>query len=142
MENWKIVNRKIVKLFKEVLNFKSDRDNDVMEISNTLFTEERKILYSLKFLYSHIINKSDVSPCFENYYSINDSNTRGKGDIITKYPKTACGQKSFLYWCSKIWNSLSPPLKKVKSSSQFDKMIRQELLKKRSDEFVYQKFRF
>jgi len=127
-----------LKLFKVILNVPNlDNSNDIMELGNMLYTEERKILYGLKFVFNHLVNNSDVTPCFEQYFKINDSTNRSNGNIITKYPRSTTGQKSFFFWCPKYWNSLPLEVKKCKRNHQFDLEVRQELKLRKAD-FVYQ----
>lgn len=130
------------KLIKNILNFKIDivSCNDRVEIANVLYTEERKVLYGLKFLFQHIIHKTDVTQEFSSYFTLVTSSTRSNGNLAFNYPKTSIGKKSFFYWATQYWNNLPTSIKEIKSSGEFDRALRQLILQKRNDEFVFQKY--
>ena len=119
--------------------------HDMMEKANLLYTEERRIVYGLKFCYNHLIHKSSVSEVFKQYYTVRNiehKELRNSNNLIIKYPKTCSGQKSFFYWCVKMWNSLPSEIQQSKGIVSFDKAIRSLILKKRREDFVYEKFKF
>ena len=89
-------------------------------------------------MFKHIINTTDVTSEFNQYYSIIESTTRSNGDLDFKYPKTSIGKKSFFYWAPKYYNNLQSNVKEIRNPELFDKQIRQVLLKKRKCDFVYQ----
>jgi hypothetical protein len=127
------------RMIRNILSFKTNTtSHDRVEICNVLYTEERKILYGLNFLFKHIINTTDVTSEFNQYYSIIESTTRSNGDLDFKYPKTSIGKKSFFYWAPKYYNNLQSNVKEIRNPELFDKEIRQVLLKKRKCDFVYQ----
>jgi len=110
---------------------------DLLEKLNWLTVKEQYVLYSLKFIYKHIICKSSLTRCFPEFVKL-ESATRQKNDFVVPRLKTVFGTTSIFYQGIKLWNSLSSTIKnsEITSLSTFDDAVTISLIKERENVFI------
>jgi hypothetical protein len=112
---------------------------NVFEKLDWLTIAERYELYSLKFMFRNIINVSTLTQCFPDFKkNVNSTReTRSSQDFKQPSFKIEFAKKSFVYQFSKLWNALPTNIKTSKNMNEFDSAIRNLLVKKRNDIFMY-----
>lgn len=105
---------------------------DAFEKLNWLSCKERYEVYTLEFIFKHIILKSPLFKCFPEYTrSDHNKNLRSKNDFVLPKAKTKFGQMSFMYQSIKMWNALPYEMKDSELFSQFYPKLREYKIKAR-----------
>lgn len=113
--------------------------NDIFEKMNWLTSEERYILYSLEYVYKHVISSTKTLHHQIEKKEIDNQvrTTRTSNNLILPRLKTVFGQKAFFYTVIKQWNKLPQEIQTLKSTPEFDTALRQYLILQRRDNYIF-----
>jgi hypothetical protein len=102
----------------------------VHERCNILTVEERRNVYSLNFIFKHVICETSLSDTMRKIFVIkpNYMNLRDAMKFVVPKPS-----RSFSYHCIQLWNDLPVKIKNLKSFTIFDREIRQHFILQRKD---------
>jgi len=123
---------------------KTNEKFDIFEKLNWLSAAERYEIYSINFIYKHVIQETSLTLLYAKYFEkVDDSlrHTRQQMNFVIPRINTEYGKKSFYYQTIKMWNSLPLDIKQTESSASFDVRIRQLLLTRRQSLMIYDELR-
>jgi len=114
---------------------------DLLEKFGWLSSLERSNYQILRFLYLHTKPSSSLYAVFsESFRFVCDTseiNLRKPKNLHIPRLNSSGGQHCFIYIAAQLWNSLPPDIQDCESFGEFDCFVRNWILTKRLDEFIY-----
>jgi len=144
-----ICKTKIIKLDRKIILMASSvlhntickrRDNlNVLEKLNWLSVNERREISTCEFIFKHVIKNSSLSATLQiNYKKPPDIRQRRNSEnFVQPNYRTIWARSSFLYQSIKLWNQIPNPIQCNRSLSAFTRELRQHIIHRRSDIYVY-----